>query len=65
MKRNADIGLFTDPSTLIKEAVPEGVPNFKKLLMGRIDMGVYAESGEIKRIIVNYYINRHLPVSAL
>ena len=33
--------------------------------MGRIDTVVYAESGEIKRIIVNYYIDHHLPVPAL
>jgi polar amino acid transport system substrate-binding protein len=111
---------FDNDTMLTKEAVSSGVPNFRKLLLGRIDAVIYAEaggidlvhrigiadrvemaeyrfarqkyvhigisrnshlmdqllnintrigsmieSGEIKRIIVNYYLSHNLPVPAM
>jgi polar amino acid transport system substrate-binding protein len=111
---------FDNDTKLNKEAVSSGVPNFRKLLLGRIDTVIYAEaggidlvhklgiadrvemaeyrfsrqknvhigisrkshlmdqlvkintligsmieSGEIKRIIVNYYLSHNLPVPAM
>lgn len=111
---------FDHDTKLNKESVPSGVPNFRKLLLGRIDTVIYAEaggidlvyklgiadrvemaeyrfarkkyvyigisrkshlmdhklkidsligsmidSGEIKRIIVNYYVSHNLPVPAM
>lgn len=111
---------FDHDTKLNKEAVSSGVPNFRKLLLGRIDTVIYAEaggidlvhkigiadrvemaeyrfarqkyvhigisrkshlmdhlvkidsligsmieSGEIKRIIVNYYVSHNLPVPAM
>ncbi len=111
---------FDHDTKLNKEAVSSGVPNFRKLLLGRIDTLIYAEaggidlvhkmgiadrvvmaeyrfsrqknvhiglsrkshlmdhmlkvdsligsmieSGEIKRIFVNYYVSHNLPVPAM
>ncbi|WP_372682343.1 substrate-binding periplasmic protein [Desulfosarcina sp.] len=111
---------FDNDAKLKKDAVSSGVPNFRKLLLGRIDAVIYAEaggidliyrmgianrvetadfrfaqekkvhfgiskksnlminlskiesvigamieSGEINGIIVNYYLNRNLPVPAM
>lgn len=111
---------FDNDTKLKKEAVSSGIPNFRKLLLGRIDTVIYPEaggidlihkigiadrvemaeyrfarkkpvyigisrksrlmdnisktesvigsmieSGEIKRIIVNYYVSRFLPVPAM
>lgn len=111
---------FDHDPKLNKEAVSSGVPNFRKLLLGRIDTVIYAEaggidlvyklgiadrvemaefrfarqkdvhigisrksdlmdhivkinsligsmieSGEIKSIIVNYYVSHNLPVPAM
>ncbi len=38
---------FDNDSKLDKEAVASGVPNFRKLLMGRIDAVIYPEAGGI------------------
>ena len=111
---------FDNDPKLKKEAVSSGVPNFRKLLLGRIDTVIYPEaggidlihkmgiadrvetadyrfareknvhigisrrsrlmnnllkmesligsmieSGEIKRVIVDYYLSRNLPVPAM
>jgi polar amino acid transport system substrate-binding protein len=111
---------FDKDTKLKKEAVSSGIPNFRKLLLGRIDTVIFPEaggidlihrigiadriemaefrfaqkkpvyigisrkshlmdnitktesvivsmieSGEIRRIIVNYYVSRFLPVPAM
>lgn len=55
---SSDYPLFDEDPKLKKKPVPSGVPNFKKLLLGRVDTVIYAESGGIDLIYKMGIANR-------